>query len=729
MPSKHQRVTPFQRAHFLQYALKIDSHDENNVVVSVSCLFCLHMGREVSLEAASSRKRNITETFKVFSLPFRPENYRKHHDGHHNIAWTKYQELGPEGMKHFFDNMTSRNNTLHRYMDLQSTTLTFNISSSVVDDIIGVMFFYELPEDDEDEQDQDVVLVAQAHATLKRNAMKLFVLQEDLSYVVTINNAIRFELAIDFVSLGMSFRQTAAAIMKSKQRTPNPKLAGITDYMVGGFVRTLVGFNLDILGRVLADTDVFGFSFAGDASSLRENSFFDMRIRVTFRGILYNLHLIIVPQLDRHTANNIVALIVRVLDAVCPSWRTKLLNAGGDGENTMSGWRTGVLTQLDEMALHGILRTWCLPHQIDLVMKSGALIILDGDWIKCTWAFSVHLRSQLILIIEMLSKCPKKTNRWLHLGNLLNWLIAHRPRLMIHVESHQPVSAPSSIWWAITFGIAPAIKEVNIKFRIIQAHLIVISQQREEIRLLVESLNSMFEVKDAAVDRSYVPLPPAEFVMRDGLWVLLSSIREHMEDQGSVARDVMESLDAGEQTTVLCEIAAYAIHLISGISRVKAERDNRNKAAPVDAPPVLPYELVKLRTGMFIREVLDPYRVRMQDVWSPADIMLIEEDHKELVSRYNREDAFKVRLDKHTHKTGFNQAWSDIDDGGQKFSRLRSFVGNLATAFPNTAPVESDYNILKWEKDEFRSSMSHLTIEGIFQAKQFELIKKLASTL
>ena len=78
---------------------------------------------------------------------------------------------------------------------------------------------------------------------------------------------------------------------------------------------------------------------------------------------------------------------------------------------------------------------------------------------------------------------------------------------------------------------------------------------------------------------------------------------------------------------------------------------------------------------------------------------------------------------------GFNQAWSDIDSGGQKFSRLRSFVGNLATAFPNTAPVESDFNILKWEKDEFRSSMSHLTIEGIFQAKQFELIKKLASTL
>jgi hypothetical protein len=42
----------------------------------------------------------------------------------------------------------------------------------------------------------------------------------------------------------------------------------------------------------------------------------------------------------------------------------------------------------------------------------------------------------------------------------------------------------------------------------------------------------------------------------------------------------------------------------------------------------------------------------------------------------------------------------------------------LANAFDNTTRVESDFSILKWEKDDFRQSMINLTLEGIFQAKQ-----------
>jgi hypothetical protein len=47
----------------------------------------------------------------------------------------------------------------------------------------------------------------------KVNAMKLFVKQSDESmYKVTIKNVTHFELAMDHVSTGMSFRQTAATI-------------------------------------------------------------------------------------------------------------------------------------------------------------------------------------------------------------------------------------------------------------------------------------------------------------------------------------------------------------------------------------------------------------------------------------------------------------------------------------------------------------------------------------
>jgi hypothetical protein len=36
----------------------------------------------------------------------------------------------------------------------------------------------------------------------------------------------------------------------------------------------------------------------------------------------------------------------------------------------------------------------------------------------------------------------------------------------------------------------------------------------------------------------------------------------------------------------------------------------------------------------------------------------------------------------------------------------------------NTTPVESNFLILKWELDENRTMFMHLSLEGIFQAKQ-----------
>jgi hypothetical protein len=50
------------------------------------------------------------------------------------------------------------------------------------------------------------------------------------------------------------------------------------------------------------------------------------------------------------------------------------------------------------------------------------------------------------------------------------------------------------------------------------------------------------------------------------------------------------------------------------------------------------------------------------------------------------------------------------------------FCGGLATSFANTTNAESDFSIMKWEKDDFRQSMMNLTLEGIFQAKQRHVV-------
>jgi len=45
--------------------------------------------------------------------------------------------------------------------------------------------------------------------------------------------------------------------------------------------------------------------------------------------------------------------------------------------------------------------------------------------------------------------------------------------------------------------------------------------------------------------------------------------------------------------------------------------------------------------------------------------------------------------------------------------------------FPNTTTIESDFSILGWEKDEYRKSLTDLSLDSIIQCKQFELLPSL----
>ncbi|RHZ35008.1 hypothetical protein DYB31_016824, partial [Aphanomyces astaci] len=84
------------------------------------------------------------------------------------------------------------------------------------------------------------------------------------------------------------------------------------------------------------------------------------------------------------------------------------------------------------------------------------------------------------------------------------------------------------------------------------------------------------------------------------------------------------------------------------------------------------------------------------------------------------EPGIKAIIDAHSNQTKFNDGWNSI--GRARFSQLRRFCSGMASVFANTTSVESDFSILKWEKDEFRMNLLDLSLDGIFQAKQFKLL-------
>ena len=218
----------------------------------------------------------------------------------------------------------------------------------------------------------------------------------------------------------------------AKRRTSSAKLAGINDLMVGQFVRSMVASKHQRISVLMGDHSVWAFSFAGNGSTHRGQSFFEMRVRFCHRGVLANIHLVAIPMFDRHTALIIFDMIVKFLDALYAPWRSKLISVSSDGENTMTCRHSGLVACLCSTAEHDVPRIWCPPHQFDLVAKCAAKRVINGAWVHFAYSFSDFLRAQNSLLITAMNvKCPKKTNRWAHLGLLLTFYKTYRRKIIV----------------------------------------------------------------------------------------------------------------------------------------------------------------------------------------------------------------------------------------------------------------------------------------------------------
>ncbi|CAM6028326.1 unnamed protein product [Sphagnum balticum] len=109
---------------------------------------------------------------------------------------------------------------MHMYIDTNQHAIRFTISLPIVDVIIKELFYRDNDQilagvdevNDEDEENhhmnlEQICKKAKKKIALKRNAMKLFKLDEDNEmYRIGIPNSTRFFFTINYVGCGMSFR-------------------------------------------------------------------------------------------------------------------------------------------------------------------------------------------------------------------------------------------------------------------------------------------------------------------------------------------------------------------------------------------------------------------------------------------------------------------------------------------------------------------------------------------
>jgi hypothetical protein len=216
--------------------------------------------------------------------------------------------------------------------------------------------------------------------------MRLFD-QHDNGYIVTIKNVMRFKLTMDHISIGMLFQQMATAIQHAKDRTKTAKLTGMNDLIVGQYTCILVAIVLQQIANMVDHESVWAMSLVGDGSTHHGQSFFDLHLRICYRGNLVNMHLVAKPMFERHMAFNVFNMISKFMDALYSKWCAKLIGMSTDGENTMTGRHTDVVTRIVTCAEHKVLRMWCAPHQIDIVVKASTKSINDSNGVKFTYTF------------------------------------------------------------------------------------------------------------------------------------------------------------------------------------------------------------------------------------------------------------------------------------------------------------------------------------------------------
>jgi hypothetical protein len=79
--------------------------------------------------------------------------------------------------------------------------------------------------------------------------------------------------------------------------------------------------------------------------------------------------------------------------------------------------------------------------------------------------------------------------------------------------------------------------------------------------------------------------------------------------------------------------------------QIQAERDSNNNARELEAPPVMPTDLVKMHPGVFISEIVHQYRGHLAKHWSVDLIEKAESEHRELLAVYTRESDVKAAFD------------------------------------------------------------------------------------
>jgi len=150
--------------------------------------------------------------------------------------------------------------------------------------------------------------------------------------------------------------------------------------------------------------------------------------------------------------------------------------------------------------------------------------------------------------------------------------------------------------------------------------------------------------------------------------------------------------------------------------------DEVNDARIDGMPPCLPHELLALKPCNVVQFNLK-FHDRLLVSLTQNSIDLIMDQHKKLLNAVSKEPRLQTALVRHSEQIDFSDVWK-TPSTKDRFPKLMEFCGGLASPFPNTATVESNFSVLKWEKDLHQSNITPFSLEGILHCRPIRSLLK-----
>ena len=722
MPPK--RACPFQSKHEVEFGLRVTQrHPRTKCAVSVECRFCHVFGREAKVGA----KRKPTSNVHYFTAPFRVELYRRHAEGQHPTKWTEYVALSSSEKSSgaFFAGRVPFINTLDEHLDPVGSAGSVHIEKQVVEIVLGDILLGIDSDDDSDNSNDNDDSVSMA--TRKKRALAVFkpTFADDdptnvVDYTCRISNTKAFDLTIRFVSCGATFRLASRLIRETQLSTKMGAFSNISDKKTAGFVRMALAMNLQRIACLLRSS--WAFAIALDGATHASVSYLDLRVRLLCDNDICNFHLLAMPLLVRHTGEAMFDLTCNLLDVLCPDWHKRVIGCTSDGARNMTGRHAGIVTRLQQVAEPNFIRVWCLAHQVDLVIGFIYDQLLKEPFFSTLTALIAYLRRQQNLVSEMRSTCPKVAlTRWLSMSKNMLWFKKHRIRIFSYLDDKRPACTPTASWWVLCAAVQRFSCEVAITFKLLQGLPTHVAQQRAYLTKLFESLLSHVGGRGPLIQSELELVDEQSHVISGEFVVSHASIREFIHSLGSFVSDQLGQLDKSAVDELLLQIGQMYMVTLSRLLTAVAERDASN-GPDEELPPVTPRELVHTGGGAFCA-IVRKFSSRLHNSGlTPQDIEAIEESHQDLLDSYRRESVLRDVIDSTAPTCSFKDAWA----GQQaRFMPLFKFCGGIASVFPGTATVESDFSVLRREKNVFRQNLTDFGLASVMHARQYDRLCQL----